>query len=241
MKHTPEIVYSDEQLLIVNKPPKLLTIPDRYDTTIPNLYHLLLEQYGEVYVVHRLDRETSGILCFARTRETHAILSRQFEQRTIQKTYLILVDGHLAEKEGVIDAPIAESPATAGKMIVSRMGKASITHYRVVEEFKSFSLVEADIKTGRQHQLRVHFAHIGHPPVVDSMYNRRKALYLSDIKNKYKLSKLQDDEQAILERVPLHAYRLVFEHPTSNNIVNFTVEPPKDFRATLQQLRKWGK
>ncbi len=234
------ILHEDEQMLIVNKPPGLLTIPDRTGGK-ESLLGLLEHRFGKVFVVHRLDRETSGVLCFARSGEAHRHLSMQFEHHTSDKFYLALVDGVLHHDEGEIDKPIGEHPTIPGKMTVANSGRPSLTFYRVAERFKRFTLAEVLIKTGRTHQIRVHFQSIGYPLAVDALYGRRPALYLSEIKGKaYKSGKYSEEERPLMDRTSLHAARLRIDHPVTGERMEFKAELPKDFAAVLNQLRKWG-
>ena len=219
----------------------MLSIPDRYHPEKPNLLTLLKSQYGEIFTVHRLDKETSGILCYARTEAAHKHLSKQFQDRTVEKIYLTLLDGQLHEEEGRIEKPIAPHPHIEGKMIVTAKGKPSITDWKVVETFKNFTLVEANIKTGRTHQIRVHFEAIGYPLAVDSVYGRREAFVLSEIKPKKKFRMGKDqEERPLLSRSILHAFRLTLDHPSSGKRFSQEAPLPKDFRAVVQQLKKWN-
>lgn len=237
---TYELLHEDEHLLVVNKPAGLLTIPDRAGNK-NSLHGLLERKYGKVFIVHRLDRETSGILCFARNEAAHRHLSLQFEHHTADKFYLALLDGVLHHDEGEIDKPIGEHPAIPGKMAIKNSGKPSLTFYRALERFKRFTLAEALIKTGRTHQIRVHFQSIGYPLAVDALYGRRAAFFLSEIKGKsYKSGKYSDDERPLMERTSLHAARLRIDHPATGERMEFVAEMPKDFAAVLNQLRKWG-
>lgn len=240
MKHSLDIIYQDDDLIIVNKPPNLLTIPDRYAPEIPNVLHLLSRQLDKVMVVHRLDKETSGILCLAKNEVAHKHLNAQFQDRTVDKIYYALVEGKLHQEEGIIDKPIAPSKSSPGKMIISSNGKASVTHYKVVEYFKNFTLVEANIKTGRTHQIRIHFSSLGYPLAIDKFYGRRSEFLLSTIKGKrYNLGKEQV-ERPLMSRTALHAFRLSLDHPSQNKRMEWTAPPPKDFSAVTKQLRKWG-
>ncbi len=233
------ILHEDEQILIVSKPSGLLTIPDRMGNK-ESLLGLLEQKFGKVFVVHRLDRETSGVLCFARNEAAHRNLSLQFEHHTTDKFYLALVDGVLHHEEGEIDKPIGEHPVIPGKMAISNSGKPSLTFYRVAERFKHFTLAEVLIKTGRTHQIRVHFQSIGYPLAVDALYGRRAAMYLSEIKGKsYKSGKYSEEERPLMERTSLHAARLRIDHPATGERLEFKAELPKDFAAVLNQLRKW--
>lgn len=235
----PELIYEDEAILVVNKPPGLLTIADRFGN--PNNLHEWLERrYGRVLVVHRLDRETSGVLCFARTEEAHRYLSLQFEHHSVDKFYLVLLDGIMLQEEGEINKPIGPHPTISGKMVITARGKPSLTKYRVLERFRHFTLIEALLKTGRMHQARIHFQSIGYPLAVDALYGRRSALYLSEIKGRaYKVGKFSTEERPLLARTSLHAHRLCFDHPISEQRMEFQAELPKDFYALLKQLRKW--
>ena len=234
------LLYEDEHILVVNKPPGLLTIPDRTGGK-ESLLGLLERRFGKVFVVHRLDRETSGVLCFARSVEAHRNLSMQFERHTSDKFYLALVDGVLHHEEGEIDKPVGEHPTIPGKMTVTHSGKPSLTFYRVAERFRRFTLAEVLIKTGRTHQIRVHFQSIGYPLAVDALYGRRPALYLSEIKGKaHKSGKYSEEERPLMDRTSLHAARLRIDHPVTGERMEFKADLPKDFAAVLNQLRKWG-
>ncbi len=239
MKQKLQIIHQDEAIVVVNKPPFLLSIPDRYAPEKPNVYHQLLRKFNKIHTLHRLDKETSGIMLFARSEEIHRVMSRQFTDRTIEKYYFTLVEGRMHEKEGEIDKPIAPHPSIQGKMTVADGGKSSLTLFKALEYFNHFTLVEANIKTGRTHQIRVHFDAIGYPLAIDAVYGRRTQFFLSEIKQKkYRLGKNQE-ERPLMKRSILHAHRLVFDHPISKEKVEFTADLPKDFSAILKQLRKW--
>ncbi len=236
-----DIIFEDDHIIVANKPAHLLTIPDRFDATKPSLYADLNERFGKVFIVHRLDRETSGIIVFAKNDDAHRNLSLQFEKHETQKVYLALLDGVMHQDEGEIDRPIAEHSAIPGKMTIAKRGKASLTLFKVTERFKHFTLVEADIRTGRTHQIRVHFQSLGYPLAVDVLYGRRTELFGHDFKKKFKVGKFTEEELPLMKRTTLHSFRLSFRHPVSNELVSFESELPKDFRALLNQLRKWGK
>ncbi|MEM8523503.1 MAG: RluA family pseudouridine synthase [Bacteroidota bacterium] len=241
MKKSYQTIYEDDQLIIVNKFAPFLTIPDRFNSDKVNLYNLLKAKYGEIFIVHRLDMETSGVICFAKMAEAHQNLSRQFQDRTTTKIYQAIVRGKVAEESGQIEAPIAAHLHIAGKMTTHKKGKPSLTHYKVLERFQRYSLVELDLKTGRTHQIRVHLKSIGHPLAVDKMYANNEAFFLSEIKKRsYKTGKYEE-ERPLMNRLTLHACRLSIQHPKTQEKLIFEAPLPKDFRAMLQQLRKWGK
>lgn len=239
MKIQPEIIYEDDDIIIVNKPPFFLTIPDRFAPEKVNLYNFLSDIFGKVFIVHRLDKETSGILIFAKNEAAHRDLSIQFEKRTVQKIYQTLLDGVVHLDDGIIDKPIAMHK-NGKKMIISRDGKPSKTEYKVLKRYKNFTLVDAYIHTGRMHQIRIHFESIGYPLAVDSVYGRREGFLLSEIKRKkYKLGKNQE-EKPLIKRVILHARKLQFNHPSTKEVMAFEAPLPKDFNAVVKQLDKWG-
>ncbi len=235
------LLHQDPHLLVVDKPADLLTVPDRHDPDLPNLKQLLSEQYGQVIPVHRLDRPTTGLLVFARTPEAHRSLSMQFEARDVEKVYLALVDGVPDPDEATIDEPIAPHPSKVGQMLVSnRGGKFARTDYKVMEVLGKFSLVGVQIFTGRTHQIRVHLAYIGHPLLVDPFYGKRTEFFLSELKGRRYNKGKHEEERPLLSRVPLHASRLGFTHPVTGEWLHFEAELPKDMRAMVRQLGKWG-
>lgn len=230
------IVFQNDDLVAINKPAGLLTIPDREGKDI-SLKALLKEKFGAVYTVHRLDRDTSGMVVFALTEAMHKHLSLQFEGRETTKIYNGLVIGKPAETEGVINEPIAEHPNKKGMMVVWRKGKESITEYKVIESYRLFSWMEFRILTGRTHQIRVHMKHLGHPVVCDALYGDGKPVFISGLKSKYNLSKTDDEERPILARLALHSAQLCFKG-MEGEAFDLQAPLPKDLRATLNQLGK---
>lgn len=231
-----DIIFENERFVAVNKPAGLLSIPDREGSDV-SLKRLLKDKYGNIFTVHRLDRDTSGIIVFAKNEDAHQYLSKAFEERSVEKYYLGIVNGTLSEKKGTIDAPIAEHPGKRGLMVIHKKGKEAVTDYEVQEEFGKFSLVQFQIHTGRTHQIRVHMQKLGHPIVCDELYGDGKPVLLSSFKYKYKLSKNEDEERPMLSRLGLHAQRLKL---TDADGAKYDLEAimPKDMRALLQQLRK---
>jgi 23S rRNA pseudouridine955/2504/2580 synthase/23S rRNA pseudouridine1911/1915/1917 synthase len=239
MKLSEWIIYEDEDLIALNKPSGLLSIPDREGKDI-SLKKILIEKYGSIFTIHRLDKDTSGLIVFAKNETTHKLLSKQFEERQTEKIYLGLVIGSLSDKKGSVDVLISEHPAKKGLMTVYKKGKESLTDYEVLEDFKIFSWVQFQIHTGRTHQIRVHAKHIGHPVVCDELYGDGKPILLSTLKHKFKLSKNELEERPILNRLALHALSLQFTN-TKGEKMKLEAPLPKDLRALLQQLRKLKK
>lgn len=229
------IVFENDEFVAVNKPSGLLTIPDREG--VNGVRNFLQEKYGAIYTVHRLDKDTSGIVVFAKNENMHRHLSLQFEHRETEKIYTGLVLGNTSEISGIINEPIGEHPTKKGMMTVLKKGKESTTEWEEIERFRFFSWMHFKILTGRTHQIRVHMKHLGHPIVCDGLYGDGKPVLLSQLKNKYNLSKKEEEEKPLLNRLALHAAELSF---TGINEENYTLEAPlpKDLKALLNQLRK---
>lgn len=233
-----DVLVEDDHILALNKPPELLTLPDRFDARIPNLRSLLVEKYGEIFVVHRLDKQTSGVILFAKTSEAHRVLSKQFQTRSVRKLYNALVAGVVERDEMEIDIPVEPDPARKGLMRPSVHGKESLTIIRVKKRFRMATLIECELVTGRTHQIRVHCATIGHPLFVDADYGTNDAFLVSSVKRRYNLAK-DTDEQPLMARLTLHSARLECTHPFSQEPMVIEAPYPKDMRATIQVLEKY--
>lgn len=231
----PEIIFENENFIVINKPPGLLSIPDRVRSEI-SLKDMLIQQHSEIFTVHRLDKGTSGLIVFAKNEQTHKQLSQSFEGRDVEKYYVGLVHGKIQNEEGTIDAPVMEHPTKKGKMITHIKGKPSVTDYSILENFRLFSWVRFRIYTGRTHQVRVHMQHINHSIVCDELYGSAEPIFLSSLKRNYHLSKKEESERPILSRLALHSLQLKFD--LNGEHYEFEAEIPKDLRATLKQLRK---
>ncbi len=239
MKLADLLVFENDDYLAFNKPSGLLSIPDR-EGKEESLKQMLTEGYGRIFTVHRLDKDTSGLIIFARNEEAHKYLSQQFESRQTEKIYAGLVMGVPAEAAGTINAPIAEHSTQRGLMVINRRGKESITDFELVESFRVYSWMKFRIHTGRTHQIRVHMKNYGNPIVCDPLYGDGKPVLLSSLKNRFKLSKNELEERPILNRLALHAHKLGF---TAADGTRHELEAPfsKDLKATLQQLAKLKK
>ena len=231
----PEILFENEFFIALDKPAGLLSVPDRLQST-PSLKDLLIEKYKEIFTVHRLDRETSGVIMYAKTAEIHQFLSVIFQERQVEKTYTGIVHGVPAVEKGIIELSMQEHPAKNGTMIIHRKGKAASTGYEVLENFGRYALVKFDLYTGRTHQIRVHMKESGHPVLCDPLYGDGKPFLVSSLKKNYNHSGFEE-EKPILSRLALHASRLSFQDPSGNQF-SFEAEMPKDMRALLSQMRK---
>ena len=230
-------VFENEDFIALNKPSGVLSIPDRMQSE-PSLKDHLLAAYGNIFTVHRLDRDTSGIIVFAKNENAHRHLSIQFENRQTDKIYLGIVSGSLPASEGDIDLAIAEHPHKKGMMVPNPNGKPSQTLYTVQENFGVYSSVRFAILTGRTHQIRVHMKYMGTPIACDPIYGDGKPVLLSSLKKKFKLSKDAEEERPILARLALHSAELAFTDEAGTHH-RFEAPLPKDMRALLQQLKKW--
>ena len=233
------IVYEDRDLLVVNKPPGLVVHPGaghRQGTLLNALLHHCpeLKEIGEVSrpgLVHRLDKDTSGLLVVAKTELAHQALVRQFQEHTITKKYLALVWGRLPAREGQIDRQVGRHPTARRKMSAHpRRGKTALTLWRVIKELPGpLTLMELTPETGRTHQLRVHLASEGHPVLGDATYGGG----VSRLKGHLKLKGLAP----LVRRQLLHAWQLGFSHPRSGAPVSLEAPVPEDFQAVLDYLK----
>lgn len=222
-----DILYQDADVVVVNKPCGMVVHPaaGNEDGTLVNalLYHVkdLSGIGGEMRpgIVHRLDKDTSGLILIAKNDRAHTALSEQFKERTMEKHYRSVAFGHFAEPCGLIDAPIARHPADRKKMAVVPDGKPSQTEWRVIEQVKSASYLDVHLLTGRTHQIRVHMQSVGHPLLGDRIYAPNLRLSVR------------------IPRLMLHAYSLAFTHPTTGERMTLCAPLPEAFESTLEKLR----
>lgn len=219
-----DIIYEDEYLLVVNKPSGMVVHPalGHYSNTLVNglMYYTNLSNNGDrPGIVHRIDKDTSGLLLVAKNDNIHSILSEMISKKEVKRSYIALVHGVIKNDTGTIDAPIGRDLTDRKKMAVTEINsKDAITHFRVIERYKSTTLIECNLETGRTHQIRVHMSYIGYPIVNDSVYGRKKTI--------------NDFGQM------LHAKKIGFNHPITKEYMEFICEPPKEFNEILEIYAK---
>ena len=240
------IVYEDDYLIVVNKPAGLVVHPAAGNAsgTLVNalIYHCehLSNENGLLRpgIVHRLDKDTSGLLISAKDNRVHGSLRSQFSKRTIKKYYYALVWGRFAEDSGDIDAPIGRLPSNRKKYGVVEDGRPSLSRYEVMERFEFLTLVRVKLETGRTHQIRVHMTHINHPIFGDPYYGGRNSKIITlNMRNRQLAARLLD----ILSRQALHARRLIFQHPMTQMTMDLRAPLPEDYEQILAVLREDGK
>ncbi|GFR35050.1 RluA family pseudouridine synthase [Thermobrachium celere] len=225
-----EIMYEDDDIVVVNKPQGMVVhpAPGNYSGTLVNalLYHCknLSSINGVIRpgIVHRIDKDTSGVLVVAKNDLAHRSLAEQIKEHSVNRIYLAITEGVIKEDGGTINRPIARHPVDRKKMAIVEGGREAITHFRVLERFKENTYIECKLETGRTHQIRVHMSSIGHPLVGDPVYGYKK--------QKYKL-----------QGQALHATTLGFIHPTKKQYMEFTATPPSYFLELLEKLRNTSK
>jgi RluA family pseudouridine synthase len=211
------IIYEDTHLIVVDKPAGLSVLPDGWEKDSEYLVKMLEERYGRIFIVHRLDKITSGVMVFARDAETHRALNIQFENRDAQKTYHAVVEGNPKWEEKVAKHPLRANVGHKHRtMVDDKNGKPSETRFRVIKRYPESALVEAKPMTGRTHQIRVHAYAVGHPLVEDVLYGAR--------------------DMYGIPRPMLHAQSLLFIHPATNERVKFSAPHPADFEDALKIL-----
>ncbi|MBZ0186403.1 MAG: RluA family pseudouridine synthase [Candidatus Obscuribacterales bacterium] len=230
-----DVVYEDDHLIVINKQAGLVTHPGAgtHSGTLVNalIYHCgstLSGISGESRpgIVHRLDKDTSGLIVVAKNDTAHQSLANQIAEKSARRSYTALVDGVLTKDSGTIEEPIGRHPVLRKQMAVEESGRKARTHFRVLTRFAQFSLIRADLDTGRTHQIRVHLAHLGHPVAGDLVYNKKGSGGLSSRK---KLG---------LSGHALHATSLSFTHPHTNELLEFKAPLPEQFAALITRLKR---
>ncbi len=239
-----EILFEDDYLVAINKAPGMVVHPAKghWAGTLTSALAYHFEKLSSIGglarpgIVHRLDRDTSGVILIAKTDASHLSLSKQFEERKVEKEYFAIVSPVPDRDRDLIDKPIGAHPYQREKKAI-RVGhstsRAATTFYEVIDRFRGFASVSVKPKTGRTHQIRVHLAHIGTPVLCDALYSGRARLTMKEI------TKRAEDELPLLERQALHAHRISFSHPQSGKQIEIVAELPKDIRETLETIREY--
>lgn len=244
------VVYEDEFLTVVNKPPGMVTHPARgnWRGTLVNAiqfhYDTLSTVAGENRpgIVHRLDRDTTGLLVVAKNDQAHRKLALQFELREVRKEYLALVYGVPQRDRDFIERPIGFHPTVREKMAVRTEedgGKTAMTYYEVIERFDGFAFVRCKPQSGRTHQIRVHLTHIGHPILADKAYSGRGRVTVGDLTASTSGEPPLPSETLLIERQALHAHALTFRHPVTEREIELSAPLPDDMARTLEAIRKY--
>ena len=229
-----DIVFEDEDIVVINKPSGMVVhpAPGNESGTLVNalLYHCKGSLSGingvvRPGIVHRIDKDTSGLLVVAKNDESHVFLSSLLKDHGIKRIYHAIVTGHYKENSGTVNAPIARHPVDRKKMAVVAGGREAITHYEVIEEYPSFTYARFQLETGRTHQIRVHTSYIGHPIIGDEVYGGGKTTF-------------ERNNKSLLNGQILHAKVLSFPHPRTREIVTFECDLPQNFKSLLERLRK---
>lgn len=232
------VIYNDDDIVVLNKKSGLLVAADRYDVDAPRLDLSAEKEFGRLYAVHRIDKDTSGIVVYAKNEEAHKSISTQFADRLVKKTYHCLVNGHPNWTELKVTLPLLPDGDARHRTVVNkRTGKHSETDFKVVGTCGPYAWIIAHPKTGRTHQIRAHLQTTGFPIVCDLLYSgNQKPVRLSDFKRKWNGD--TEEERPLLNRLALHAYQIEFNHPKTNERLLFTASYPRDLEAVRKQLAK---
>ena len=240
MKNNPDytVLYSDDDIIVLNKRSGLLIAADRYDPDAPRLDLLAQEEFGRLFAVHRIDKDTSGLVVYARNEDAHRNLSLQFQNREVKKVYHCLINGRPLWTDLHVDLSLLPDGDARHRTIVNKkQGKKSVTDFKVIGICGPYTWIEARPLTGRTHQIRVHLAENKFCIVCDPLYSgNQRPIRLSEIKKRYNGDTYE--ERPLLNRLALHAYQITFTHPKTGEAMTFTAPYQKDMDSTRKQLAK---
>jgi RluA family pseudouridine synthase len=226
------ILWIDEAILIINKPSGMLTIRDGYNPDLPYLVQILGKEFGQVWVVHRLDRDTSGILIVARTAQAHQNLNLQFEHRLIKKTYHAIIVGVPDRDRFTVDVPLRVNGDRHHRTIADpQKGKNAATEFIVLTKFQGFCLIEAHPSTGYTHQIRAHLLAAGYPILSDPLYHLKPEKSAN-----FPISKVSQLDNSLISRSALHALSITFSHPLTGLFMEKQSPYPEDFNNAIKRL-----
>ena len=233
-----KVIFSDDDIVVLNKRSGLLIAQDRYNPDAPRLDLLASQEFGKLYAVHRIDKDTSGLIVYARNPQAQRSLSMQFENREVLKTYHALVYGHPLWEDLHVDLKLEPDGDALHRTVVNKkFGKPSVTDFHLIGNCGPYSWIECRPKTGRTHQIRVHLAANGFSIVCDPLYGgNQKPVRLSEIKKRWNGDEFE--ERPLLKRLALRAYQIEFSNPSTGEKVSFIADYQKDMDATRKQLAK---
>jgi RluA family pseudouridine synthase len=235
-----EIIYEDGDILVINKPSGISVTKDRSgkESLLHILQKQLCNQPTDLRLVHRLDKDASGVMLLAKNVAAQTILTTCFSERLVRKTYLAFVRGAPRDKQGLVQAPLAVSEKNPQLMTIDpRKGKDSVTEWKLLADFGTVALLAVFPLTGRTHQIRIHLQSIGLPLAVDPLYGSKAGLFLSEFKPDYRLGK-DEVEKPLIDRLTLHSYQLEFNQPPLNAPKYFVARLDKKFAAAIKMLTK---
>ena len=224
-------IYEDEYIIAIEKPAGLLSIRDGYKPDLPNVHSILQQRAQKIWIVHRLDKETSGVMIFAKNDDAHRKLNLQFEHHLISKIYLTIVWGQFNQINQTVDLPlIINADRKHRTRVTKEYGKVAITHINLIHQYHQFAYISVIPETGYTHQIRAHLSEIGHPILGDILYGNLQ----KEVKNK-----VDQDSTIHASRLFLHCHKLIFTHPVFERVIQLQSPVPLEFNELLRKIDKY--